>query len=204
MLTSHEIQLKLLKANDQRVYNNKALLKDHENLMKDNTLENDKNKLAAVLIPLIPNKNDYDVLFTKRSDKLRSHSGQISFPGGVIEKNDHNEVSGALREADEEVGIKPNCVNILGLLDSYITGTGFKIHPVVGLIDSAQNYEICKEEVDYIFHVPLSFLINKNNHNKVNKIINGTERSFYVLEYNDYYIWGVTAGIIINLSEALN
>ena len=204
MLTANEIQLKLMRTSSQRIYNNKDFLKGQEDLEKDNTLKSDNNKPAAVLIPLIPNKNDYNVLFTKRSSELRSHSGQISFPGGVVEKNDYNEVSGALREADEEVGIKPNSVNILGLLDSYITGTGFKIHPVVGLINSAPNYEICEQEVDYIFYVPLSFLINKNNHNKVNKIINGTERSFYVLEYKKYYIWGVTAGIIINLSEALN
>ena len=162
------------------------------------------NKLAAVLITLIPNGNDFNVLFTKRSDKLRVHSGQISFPGGVVEEDDFDEVSAALREANEEVGIDPVSVNILGMLDLYLTGTGYKVRPVIGLIKSEPEYKLSSEEVDYVFNVPLSFLIDNKNHQKIKNITHGKKRTFYLVEYNDYYIWGVTAGIILKLSEVLN
>ena len=162
------------------------------------------NKLAAVLITLIPNGNDFNVLFTKRSDKLRVHSGQISFPGGVVEEDDFDEVSAALREANEEVGIDPVSVNILGILDLYLTGTGYKVRPVIGLIKSEPEYKLSSEEVDYVFNVPLSFLIDNKNHQKIKNITYGKKRTFYLVEYNDYYIWGVTAGIILKLSEVLN
>ena len=163
------------------------------------------NKLAAVLIALIPNGNDFNVLFTKRSNKLRAHSGQISFPGGVVEQDDLDEISCALRETNEEVGIDPLLVNVLGILDLYLTGTGYNVRPVIGLLKSEPDYQISSEEVQYVFKVPLSFLIDVKNHKKI-KIKNNydEDRTYYALEYNDYFIWGVTAGIIVKLSQVLN
>ena len=203
MLTESFIQHRL-KRNSSVTTQHPALTKRH--ILKNSSANSfSVNKLAAVLIALVPNGNDFNVIFTKRSSNLRVHSGQISFPGGVVEKDDLDEVSGALREAYEEVGIDPLSVNVLGILDLYLTGTGYKVRPVIGLLKSEPDYKISTEEVDYVFKVPLSFLIDVRNHKKIKKNITNHEvRVFYSLEYNDYFIWGVTAGIIVKLSEVLN
>lgn len=160
-------------------------------------------KPAAVLIPIIERSAGMRVLFTRRADHLARHAGQVSFPGGRLDEGDDDEVAAALRETEEEVGLSRTFVTVLGGLDRYETGTGFAIHPFVGLVRDGFELTIDKSEVAEAFEVPLAFLMDPANHEPRTATWQGRERRFYGMTYDGHYIWGATAGILINLYERL-
>jgi 8-oxo-dGTP pyrophosphatase MutT (NUDIX family) len=158
---------------------------------------------AAVLVPLIDHAHGMSVLLTQRTAHLTAHAGQISFPGGRIEAADADAVAAALRETEEEVGLPPDRVSVIGRLDTYITGTGFEIIPVVGIVAPPHKLAIDPFEVAEAFEVPLSFILDKRNHQRVERQSGAHRRAFFVLPYEDRNIWGATAGILVNLAEVL-
>ena len=158
---------------------------------------------AAVLVPLIDREGGFTVLFTRRTAHLAHHAGQISFPGGHIEPDDGGPIETALRETEEEVGLHRRHVRILGRLDTYITRTGFVVTPVVGLVQPPFATAPDPNEVDEVFEVPLSFLLDSANHQRCSAEFEGVTRYFYAMPYNDYYIWGATAGMVVNLWQLL-
>lgn len=158
---------------------------------------------AAVLVPLILRPEGLQVMLTQRTAHLKDHAGQISFPGGRTEPEDRDAVATALREAEEEVGLPPDQVEILGLLDTYVTSTGYEIAPVVGLIRPPFPVAPDPYEVAEVFEVPLSFLVDPHHHERHSREWQGRTRSFYVLPYQDRYIWGATAGMLVNLANLL-
>ena len=159
---------------------------------------------AAVLVPIILHGDEITVLLTQRAAHLPDHASQISFPGGRIEAADARPEDAALREAEEEVGLARAGVEVIGRLDLYETGTGFSITPVVGLIAPPVSLTPDPLEVADIFEVPLSFVTDPRNHKRHSAIFNGVERHFWALPFEDRYIWGATAGMLVNLSEVLN
>ena len=163
-----------------------------------------KRTPAGVLVPLIEREEELTVLLTRRTDGLDKHAGQVAFPGGRVDASDEGAVEAALREAHEEVGISPDSVEVLGCLDPYLTITGFEVLPVVGLVTPPDEFVPEPTEVAAIFEVPLHFLLNPANHQKVRRKVNGVDRAYYAMPYESHYIWGATAGMIINLYEVLS
>jgi len=164
------------------------------------------SKPAAVLVPLIDRPAGMTVLLTRRTEHLTDHAGQISFPGGRTEPADRDAVDTALRETEEEIGLARAAVEVVGCLDTCMTGTGFRVVPVVGLI--AAPFEITaltldSFEVAEAFEVPLDFVLNPTNHARRTAVRHGHRREFYVLPYEDRYIWGATARMLVNLHEVL-
>ena len=162
---------------------------------------------AAVLLPVIlreASHGDSTLLFTRRTDSLARHSGQISFPGGRSEAGDPSPVETALRETFEETGIAPSFVTVAGYLDRYLTGTGFDIQPVVGLLTEGFALSPDPREVAEIFEVPLAFLCDLSNRRRESRQIAGGARDFYAFTYQDREIWGATAAIVVNLAERLS
>ncbi|KAB2914850.1 MAG: CoA pyrophosphatase [Hyphomicrobiaceae bacterium] len=157
---------------------------------------------AAVLVPIVL-RSELTVLLTQRSHDVPSHPGQISFPGGKIEQRDATPVDCALREAEEEIGLPPAHVEPLGYLDSYRTGTGFQINPVVALVRPGFKVVLDPREVLEVFEVPLRFLMNEANHQKQSREWRGRQRSFYAMPYDGRYIWGATAGMLKNMYDRL-
>jgi 8-oxo-dGTP pyrophosphatase MutT (NUDIX family) len=157
---------------------------------------------AAVLVPVML-RQTLTVLLTQRSNDMPSHPGQISFPGGKVEKTDASPLACALREAHEEVGLAPEFVEPLGYLDSYRTGTGFQITPVVAFVRPGFAKVLDPREVLETFEVPLNFLMDEANHQKASRDWRGRQRSFYAMPYEGRYIWGATAGMLKNMHQRL-
>lgn len=155
---------------------------------------------AAVLVAAVP-REEIMLLFTQRADHLPAHAGQISFPGGKTDKCDCGPIATALREAHEEIGLAPSLVEPLGLLDSYRTGTGFRITPVVALVEPGFELSLNPHEVADAFEVPLRFLMDATNHRLHVRTVRGRERCFYAMPYEERFIWGATAGILRNMHE---
>ncbi len=158
---------------------------------------------AAVLVPLVAHADGLTVLLTRRTAHLAKHAGQVSFPGGRIEEEDEDAVAAALRETEEEVGLPPDKVEILGRLEDYITSTGFRVTPVVGLVTPPLGLNPDPFEVAEAFEVPLSFILDRSNHQRCSRLVEGRERPFYAMPYQGHYIWGATAGMLINLCDVL-
>lgn len=164
---------------------------------------NENLKPAAVLIPLVRREEDVTVLFTKRTDSLSVHAGQISFPGGRVEEFDKNHEDTALRETEEEIGLPRDRIKVIGRLDDYIARTNFKITPVVAIVSPPFDLKLDPTEVAEAFEVPLPFFLDPANHQRHLRIEHGKERHVYAMPYLDYYIWGITAGMLFNLYEFL-
>lgn len=158
---------------------------------------------AAVLVPLVDHAHGMSVLLTQRTAHLSAHAGQISFPGGRIEEDDADAVAAALRETEEEVGLPRDRVSVIGRLDTYVTGTGFEITPVVGIVAPPFPLAIDPFEVAEAFEVPLSYVVDRRNHQRVERQSGAYRRAFFVLPYEGRNIWGATAGILVNLAEVL-
>src|SRR5215831_3673005 len=158
---------------------------------------------AAVLVPLIDRAGGMSVLLTQRTGHLNAHAGQISFPGGRIEASDRDATDAALRETEEEVGLTRDFVTVIGRLDTYVTGTGFEITPMVGIVKVPFPLVPDPFEVSEVFEVPLSFVVDPTNHRRMTRVLEERTRTFFVLPYENRYIWGATAGMLVNLAEVL-
>jgi 8-oxo-dGTP pyrophosphatase MutT (NUDIX family) len=156
---------------------------------------------AAVLIPVVARETGVTALLTLRTPGLPVHAGQIAFPGGKIEPADGGPGIAALREAREEIGLDPGAVGIVGYLDPYLTGTGYRVTPVVARIEPEPVLSLNPAEVQEAFEVPLAFLMRPENHHRASRMLNGRERHFYEMPFEGRYIWGITAGIIRGLYE---
>ncbi|GHT98663.1 hypothetical protein FACS1894154_04360 [Betaproteobacteria bacterium] len=159
-------------------------------------------RLAAVLVPLVLRADGPTVLLTRRTDHLHHHPGQISFPGGGAEDGDTSVEATALRETQEEIGLEAGHIELIGRLADYFTGTGFRITPVVGLISPPLDLtalEIDRFEVAEVFEVPLTHFLDPANHQRHGIQINGESRHFHAMPYGDYFIWGATAGMLMEL-----
>ena len=163
---------------------------------------------AAVLLPVVERHLSSEegpvLLFTRRTQTLARHSGQVSFPGGRCEEGDLTPVETALRETFEETGIAPSFVSMAGYLDRYLTGTGFDIQPVVGVLADGFALAPDPREVAEIFEVPLAFLCDPANRRRESREIGGVRRSFYAFTFEEHEIWGATAAIIVNLAQRLD
>jgi len=168
---------------------------------------------AAVLCGLVPRPDGLQVLLTKRAEHLRHHAGQISFPGGRMEAGDASPLQTALREAQEEVGLQPQHVEVIGQLPVYTTGTGFHVTPVVALVQPPFSLQPNPGEVDAVFEVPLAFLMNPANHRRHAFDWQGRQRQWFSMPYHEplaegsgtveRFIWGATAGMLRNLYRFL-
>lgn len=163
-----------------------------------------KLRHASVLVPLVEREGGMTIIFTQRTAHLAAHAGQISFPGGGMEQADRDAVATALRETQEEIGLEPERVEVAGRLDTYVTRTGFEITPVVGFIRPPFILNPDPFEVAEVFEVPLEFFLRPGAVKKETRQFQGTQRYFYVFPYEDRYIWGATAGMLVNLVDVLN
>ncbi|MDY6941855.1 MAG: CoA pyrophosphatase [Pseudomonadota bacterium] len=156
---------------------------------------------AAVLVPIVDEQEGMSVLLTQRTNQLRNHGGQISFPGGGVESHDVDITATALRETHEEIGIPPEQVEVIGYLDPHLTVSGFWVTPVVGLVRSPYQLLPDEREVADVFDVPLSFVMDPKNHLRRTGNFRGQEVAYYSIPYQGRNIWGATAAMIINLYQ---
>lgn len=156
---------------------------------------------AAVLIA-ITDRPDPGVILTVRREHLRTHAGQIAFPGGRIDPGEEP-VTAALREAQEEILLPPAAAEVVGTIETYRTVTGYVVHPVIAVISSDLPLEPHEHEVAEWFEAPLAFLLDRANHQQRSALFQGVERHYYEIIWNDRRIWGATAAMIINLSRRL-
>ena len=163
-------------------------------------------KSAAVLIALVNNTDEMNisglqVLLTKRASHLKHHPSQISFPGGKVEPTDKNLIHTALREAQEEIGLSPEAVTIIGQLPNYEVISGYQVTPIVAIIDSPQYYQKDANEVDEIFQVPLQHFLQPENHRSIISYRNGDHHNVHFFPYKHYNIWGATAAMLKDLVD---
>ena len=158
---------------------------------------------AAVLVAVVERAGALSVLLTRRAERLARHAGQISFPGGRADPEDGTPQRTALREAEEEIGLPAPQVEIVGRLDDYLVGTGYRITPVVGFVVAPPAFEADTREVAEVFEVPLSFVLEPANYRRDKMTVGGVERRFYVMPYEAYHIWGATAAILVNFRDVV-
>ncbi|MGI9464792.1 MAG: CoA pyrophosphatase [Aestuariivirgaceae bacterium] len=158
---------------------------------------------AAVLIALVRREPELTVLLTQRTEHLPSHPGQVAFPGGKIDEVDIDAVAAALRETEEETGLGRQFVTPVGFLDAYQTRTGYRVLPVVAMVETGFALTPEAGEVADIFEVPLRFLMDPANHQQHTRQWQGSERRFYAMPYGERYIWGATAGMLRNLYDRM-
>jgi len=162
---------------------------------------------AAVLVPIVDRGPEdpagLTVLLTLRAPHLKLHSGQVSFPGGRVDARDASPEAAALREAHEEIGLDARRVELLGRLPEYRTGTGYRITPVVGVVAAPFELKPHPGEVSEVFEVPLAVLLDPANHRLESREWRGRMRHFFVIAHERHYIWGATAGMLVNLYRYL-
>ena len=158
-------------------------------------------KPAAVLVPIVAHAGGATVILTQRRRDLRTHAGQIAFPGGRMDAGDPHPLAAALREAHEEIALPASLIRPLGYLDPYQTRTGYRVVPVVALVSPPFELALCEAEVEAVFETPLDFLMNPLNHQIITR--EGDGRRFYAMPFGERYIWGATAGMLRNLYERL-
>ena len=159
---------------------------------------------AAVLILLIPRDGGFSILFTERTKTLHAHAGQISFPGGGVEEDDADNAETALREASEEIGLDPKNARVIGELEDYVTRTGFRVKPVVAILEKEQDWAPNPGEVASIFEVPLDYLLKPGNLSEESLVFESGERWFYACNYGGHHIWGATAGMLKSFANAIS
>ncbi|HXJ52117.1 MAG TPA: CoA pyrophosphatase [Burkholderiales bacterium] len=158
---------------------------------------------AAVLVPIVERPSGLTVIFTRRTAHLKAHSGQVSFPGGRAEPEDPTPEFTALREAQEEIGLAAERVEVLARLPDYHTRTGFRVTPVVALVTAPVELVPDPREVEEVFEVPLAFLLDPANHRRETRELQGRSVGYYVMRYGTHTIWGATAGMLVNLYRHL-
>ena len=168
----------------------------------DEELNGSKIAEAAVLVPIVDRPSP-GVILTLRPETMRKHAGQVSFPGGRIDPADSGPVAAALREAEEEIGLQPSAVEVIGIADRYRTVTGFDVVPVLGIVPPDFPYRPHAGEVAAIFEVPLDYLLDPAHQQVKSVEWRGRERSYYEIEWQERRIWGATAAMIVNLSRRL-
>jgi len=162
---------------------------------------------AAVLVPLLRVQFDWHILMTKRAAHLAHHAGQVSFPGGKLEPYDASPVEAALREALEEIQLSPNLVQVVGLLDKVLSPAGFLVHPVVGIVrgeNALDNLVSDPAEVDLMFTLPLTHLIDPDNFRLVPRKTDGKRNDYWVVEHDKHLIWGMSARVLNDLRCRIN
>ncbi len=157
---------------------------------------------AAVLVPVVDRPSP-TVILTVRPETMRQHAGQVSFPGGRIDPGDDGPVAAALREAEEEIGLPPARVEVIGVGDLYRTVTGFEVTPVVGIVPPGLPINAHPDEVADVFEAPLDFLLDPANQVQREAMFRGKMRTYYEIPYQGRQIWGATAAMIVNLSRRL-
>ena len=160
-------------------------------------------KPAAVLLLVVNHPTDPTVIFTQRTAHLADHAGQISFPGGRCDEGDCDPEDTALREAEEEIGVARDRVEILGRLPEYHTSTGYRVTPVVGWAEPPLTYRPDPHEVADVFEVPLSFLLDSGNHRYESAFFKGRMRKYWAMPYGERFIWGATAGMLVTFHRIL-
>jgi 8-oxo-dGTP pyrophosphatase MutT (NUDIX family) len=160
-------------------------------------------KPAAVLVPFVERPAGMTLLFTLRTAHLAHHAGQVSFPGGHIEENDHGPAETALRETEEEIGLDRRRIDVISHLDTYVTRTGFIVTPVVGIVTPPFDIVPDAHEVAEVFEVPLAHFLDPANHHRCSAEFDGVARHFFAMPYHNYFIWGATAGMLMNMYEIL-
>lgn len=160
---------------------------------------------ASVLVPLVQRPDGLHLLLTRRTDHLSAHAGQISFPGGRAEPEDASAIDTALRETEEEIGLARSHIDVIGLLPDYVTSSGYQVTPVVGLVHPPFELAPDPNEVADVFEVPLAFLMDGMNHQRLSVELPEGEgrRHFYAIPYGPHFIWGATAGMLRNLFHLL-
>lgn len=157
---------------------------------------------AAVLVPVVMGEYP-SVLLTKRTSHLAKHAGQVSFPGGRIDPDDTGPEGAALREAHEEIGLDTRYVEVLGRLSDHITGTGYRITPILSVIPPALTFTMSPHEVESIFELPMSVVLDPDAPKRQQVETRGALREFWVWPHPEHYIWGATAAILVQLAQRL-
>lgn len=174
-----------------------------DDLERQHMLASAETKPAAVLLLVVNHPADPAVVFTQRTAHLADHAGQISFPGGRSDDGDESPERTALREAEEEIGVSPDRVDILGRLPEYHTGTGYRVTPIVGWAEPPLAYRPDPHEVADVFEVPLAFLLDVANHRYETAFYKGRLRKYWAMPYGDRFIWGATAGMLVTFQRIL-
>ena len=157
---------------------------------------------AAVLVPIVMGTAP-SILLTKRTSHLAKHAGQISFPGGRIDPEDHGPEAAALREAREEIGLDSGLVEVLGRLTDHVTGTGYRITPVLAVLPPALTYRLSAHEVEAIFELPMHVVMDPDAPRRQRQHVQGVWREYWVWPHPDHFIWGATAAILVQLAKRL-
>jgi 8-oxo-dGTP pyrophosphatase MutT (NUDIX family) len=157
---------------------------------------------AAVLVPVVMGDAP-SILLTKRTSHLTAHAGQVSFPGGRIDPEDSGPEAAALREAWEEIGLDAAAVEVLGRMADHVTGTGYRITPILGLLPPGLKYQLSVHEVDAVFELPMSVVLDPNAPKLQRQHVRGEWRQYWVWPHPEHYIWGATAAILVRLAERL-
>ncbi len=202
ILRMHDLRSRLIKAAHD-LGAEPTTVPSNQQQLKDLFAPDQQFAPAAVLVPICWRTNGATIVLTKRNDDLKHHAGQISFPGGKVESSDRDAIAAALRESQEEIGLDPENVEPIGFLDPLLTITGFRVVPVIAIINPAAQFLADPSEVAEIFEVPLEFVLNPNNRVERELLFRGQVRRVQSYPYAHYDIWGATAAILDNLSARM-